>query len=227
MPAHRYPLAEGQEEFHRYMDEALAEHPDKVWRTAGKATKAQPNGEDETFWRDMGPKYLELYHKWRMSNHYYVPWEYAPGEYAIEMAITVEVDGSTLKGYIDRVFKDTRDGSLLIVDLKSGKSKQTSPLQLGFYRLGILQQFGVDIRYGSYYDARGGSLDAKYDLDQFSPDLVRRWIRNMQRSINLYDFTPNVGMHCSWCGMKDEHCYVWSPTAPRPDFADDLEIAHA
>jgi hypothetical protein len=85
----------------------------------------------------------------------------------------------------------------------------------------------VDIKWGSFYDARNATLDAKYDLDQFPPDLVRRWIRNMQRSVNMYDFTPNVGMHCSWCGMKDEHCYVWSPTAPRPNFNDDLEIDHA
>lgn len=221
-----FAVREGIAAFHQYMDEALAEKPDAVWRTSGRPSKAWPNGEDEQFWRTSGEQWLQKYYQWRLANPTMRLWT-IPGtdEPAIEMSVVVQVPDSTitLKGFIDRVFHNVENGTLHIVDLKSGKNPQPSPLQLCFYRLGIKQQFDVDIRYGSYYDARSGGLDAIYDLDQFPPDLVSRWIRNMSRTIELGDYTPNIGRHCDWCSHKPD-CYVWNPDVERPAVDSDLEV---
>lgn len=220
------PIIAGRQAFHDTLDEELAFQPDANWRVAGKnkPTKAAPNGEDEKFWRDNGPKWVEKYAQWRFKNPDLQVWMLDGVTPAIELEINVEVSpGIILKGSIDRVFHQISTDDLHIVDLKSGKSAQSSPLQLGFYALGLHQQFGVNVRWGSFYDARKGELDARYDLNQFPPDLIRRWLRNMDRAVKIGDFTPNVGRDCAWCGMKP-HCYVWNPDVERPDFLSDVTL---
>ena len=192
------------------------------WRMSKAKTK---NPENADFWRTNGPKWVEGYYKWRMANPHYrlatLPDGHTP---AIEVAFNVQVPNSDVivKGYADRVFIDTRDDSKLIVDLKSGSSAQTSPMQLGFYRMGWSLLFGEDIRWGAYYDARKGALDAIYDLDQFPVEMISRWLRNADKTIRLNLLTPNVGRDCGWCSVR-EHCYLWNPEVQRPDFNNYVE----
>lgn len=215
----------GIDAFDESFEAALAARPDEVWKVGGKATKALPNKEDADFWRSESKVWINKYFKWRMANPHLQVWTLPTGQPAIEVDFSVKVPNSDVvcKGYIDRIFIDTRSERLLIVDLKSGKTAQPSPLQLGFYRLGILQLFGIDIRYGSFYDARAGALDAEYDLDQFPPEMISRWLRNADKAIRLNLLTPNVSRDCSWCSVKD-HCYVWNPGIPRPDFNSDVPL---
>ena len=180
--------------YNEHLDAALAEKPDANWRTSGKPTKANPNGEDAAFFKANAPEWIANYLKWRRANPHLSVWT-LPGTDvpAIEVDFVAHVqDGLKVRGYIDRVFHNHDDNSLLIVDLKSGKTAQPSPLQLAFYRYGILERFGEDVRFGAFYDARKGGLDAQYDLDQFPPDLILRWVRNMARAVMLNDYTPNV-----------------------------------
>lgn len=204
--------------YNDHLDAAIAANPDANWRTSGKPTKANPNGEDVPFFKANAPEWIGNYLKWRRANPHLTVWT-LPGTDdvpAIEVDFVAEVDdGLKVRGFIDRVFHNHQENSELIVDLKSGKTAQASPLQLAFYRLGIRERFGVDIRYGAYYDARKGGLDALYDLDQFPPDLILRWVRNMARAVLLNDYTPNVSRDCSWCDVKG-HCYVWQPGVERP-----------
>lgn len=215
------PAEAGILAFHQSLDDALRSDTTSEWRMSGAKTK---NPENEEFWRENGPKWVRDYYKWRMANPFYILATLPDGSPAIEVAFNVKVPGSDIvvKGYADRVFIDTRDDSKLIVDLKSGKTAQASPMQLGFYRMGWSLLFGEDIRWGAYYDARKASLDAIYDLDQFPVDMIARWLRNADKVIKQNLLIPNVSRDCGWCSVRD-HCYVWNPEIPRPDFTTDLE----
>lgn len=215
------PVEIGRRTFLTEFDSLLDQHPQAEWRMSGAKTKSPEN---ENFWRTNGPKWVEGYYKWRMANPYYRVATLPNGSPAIEVAFNVKVPNSdvVVKGYADRVFIDTRDDSKLIVDLKSGKTGQASPMQLGFYRLGWSLLFGEDIRWGAYYDARKASLDAIYDLDQFPVDMIARWLRNADKQIRQNIFLPDVSRDCGWCSVR-EHCYIWNPEVPRPDFNSDIE----
>ncbi len=39
-----------------------------IARVAGRATKANPNKEDATWWNEMGPQWVENYISWRKAN---------------------------------------------------------------------------------------------------------------------------------------------------------------
>lgn len=215
------PLQAGIDTFVGSFTDALSQRPDADWRMSKAKTK---NPENAEFWLSNGPRWVEGYYKWRLANPHYQIARLPNGEPAIEVAFNVKVPNSdvVVKGYADRVFDDMRDGTKLIVDLKSGASAQPSPMQLGFYRMGWSLLFDEDIRWGAFYDARKEQLDAIYDLDQFPPDMIARWLRNADKQIRQNIFLPNVSRDCGWCSVKD-HCYIWNPEVPRPDFNNDVE----
>jgi len=106
-------------------------------RVGGRATKANPNKEDVTFWQNQGPKWVEAYIAWRKQNSNWKIWTAPDGNKGIELALTPIVAGVPVKMIIDRVFEV--NGELVIVDLKTSQNTPTSSLQLGFYKLGLEQ----------------------------------------------------------------------------------------
>jgi ATP-dependent exoDNAse (exonuclease V) beta subunit len=60
--------------------------------------------------------------------------------------------GVPVKMILDRVFEV--NGELVIVDLKTSQQTPTNTLQLGFYKVGILKTFGIDVKWGTYWMAR-------------------------------------------------------------------------
>ena len=84
-------------------------------RIGGRATKANPNKEDVTFWQTAGPKWVEGYVAWRKANPTWSIWNAPDGNRAIELALTPVVSDVQVKMIIDRVFEV--NGELVIVDL--------------------------------------------------------------------------------------------------------------
>lgn len=216
------PYDVGLAKFNQSFDELLKEGEGKTWRAGGRATKANPNKEDATWWRANGPAMVWNYVTWRTQNPNLEVWTTPEGKPAIEVGISTVLPNNTpLKSFIDRVFQDKNTGELLIVDLKTGKPP-LSGLQLGVYRLALKQMFDVDIKHGSYWMAREGTLTSIYNLDQFAPDMVSRWIRDSFKAINMGMFTPHVSQSCNWCGVA-KHCYTQNPAIIPPSFNDDIE----
>lgn len=212
----------GLKTFNEEFDRLLAEGEGKPWRAGGRTTKAYPNKEDAAWWRTNGPTMVWNYYTWRQQNPNLEIWTTPAGKPAIEVGIeTVLPNNTPLKSFIDRVFQDKNTGELLIVDLKTGKPP-ASGLQLGVYRLALKEIFNVDVRYGAYWMGREGTLTQAYNLDQYAPDMVSRWIRNTYKAINLELFTPHVGQHCGWCGVA-KHCYTQNPASMKPAFNNDIE----
>ena len=184
-----------------------ADTPTDQIRAGGKVSKAWPNKENEDWWLNHGPLMLERYETWRDESGYRI-WVTPQGIPAIELELLADV-GATLpvKMFIDRVFINPA-GNLAIVDLKSGARSPGSDLQLGFYRVGILQTLGVRVDIGHYWDARKGELSETVSLTRYTPEIVGHWLRQYESAKNHGIYIPNLSERCRACGVR-QYCAAY------------------
>ena len=168
-------------------------------RVGGRATKANPNKEDQTFWQTAGPKWVEDYIAWREHNSTWKIWTAPDGNPGIELALTPVVDGVPIKMIIDRVFEV--NGELVIVDLKTSQQTPSSSLQLGFYKLGLEQTFGIEVKWGTYYMSRGSNISELVDLSEYSYEKMQYLINQFDKARKAGVFLPNTN-NCQYlCGL--------------------------
>jgi hypothetical protein len=172
-------------------------------RVGGRATKANPNKEDVNFWQSAGPRWVEGYIAWRKTNPDWKIWTAPDGNPGIELALTPVVNGVAVKMIIDRVFEV--NGELVIVDLKTSQNTPTSSLQLGFYKLGLEQQFGREIKWGTYYMSRGNNISEMVDLSEYTYDKMEYLITQFDKARKSAIFLPNTNSCQYMCGLT-EYC---------------------
>jgi ATP-dependent exoDNAse (exonuclease V) beta subunit len=171
-------------------------------RIAGKSTKANPDKEDAKWWNDKGPEWVQSYIDWRNSNKNWKIWKTPQGVPAIELGIVPKFAGVPVKMIIDRIFDV--DGQPVIVDLKTSKMTPTSTLQLGFYKAGIKQVFGVDVNYGNYWMARLSGTGEMIDISKYSEDMISYFVEKFDIARRAGIFLPNTN-NCNRCGLT-EYC---------------------
>ena len=172
-------------------------------RVSGIATKANPNKEDVNFWLETGPKWVQGYIDWRNANPDWKIWTAPDGNRAIELGLIPEFAGVPVKMVIDRVFEV--NGELVIVDLKTSKTTPTNPLQLGFYKVGLQKQFGIDIKWGSYWMARKFGISPMVDLSIYTEEKLEYFVENFDKARKSGIFLPNTN-NCQYkCGLT-AHC---------------------
>jgi putative RecB family exonuclease len=172
-------------------------------RVGGRATKANPNKEDVTFWQSQGPRWVEGYIEWRKANPNWKIWVAPDGNPGIELALTPIVAGVPVKMIIDRVFDV--DGQLVICDLKTSQQTPSSSLQLGFYKMGIEQTFGIEVKWGNYYMARGNGTSEMVDLSSYTFDKMEYLIEKFDVARKAGVFLPNTNNCQYMCGLT-EYC---------------------
>jgi hypothetical protein len=172
-------------------------------RVGGRATKANPNKEDITFWQNQGPRWVEAYIAWRKANPNWKIWTAPDGNPGIELALTPVVAGVPVKMIIDRVFEV--NGELVIVDLKTSQNTPTSSLQLGFYKLGLEQTFGIEVKWGTYYMSRGSNISEMVDLSEYTYDKMEYLITQFDKARKNAIFLPNTNSCQYMCGLT-EYC---------------------
>lgn len=168
-------------------------------RVGGRATKANPNKEDQAFWQTKGPEWVEAYIAWRKHNPTWKIWTAPDGNPGIELALTPVVNGVPIKMIIDRVFEV--NGELVIVDLKTSQQTPSSTLQLGFYKLGLEQTFGIEVKWGTYYMSRGSNISEMVDLSEYTYDKMEYLIETFDKARKAGVFLPNTN-NCQYlCGL--------------------------
>jgi putative RecB family exonuclease len=172
-------------------------------RVGGRATKANPNKEDVTFWQTQGPRWVDAYIAWRKTNPDWKIWTAPDGNPGIELALTPVVNDVAVKMIIDRVFEV--NGELVIVDLKTSQNTPTSSLQLGFYKLGIEQTFGIEVKWGTYYMSRGSNVSEMVDLSEYTYDKMEYLITQFDKARKSAIFLPNTNSCQYMCGLT-EYC---------------------
>lgn len=172
-------------------------------RVGGRATKANPNKEDVTFWQSTGPQWVQAYIDWRKANPDWKLWKTPQGAPAVELAMLPEFAGVPVKMILDRVFEV--NGELVIVDLKTSQQTPTNTLQLGFYKVGMLKTFGIDVRWGTYWMARQHGVSPLVSLEQYTEDKLEYLVAGFDKARKAGIFLPNTN-NCQYkCGLT-AHC---------------------
>ena len=171
-------------------------------RVAGRATKANPNKEDATWWNEQGPVWVDQYIQWRKANTNWKLWKTPQGAKAIELELNPIIADVPVKMVIDRVFEV--DGELVIVDLKTSTRRPTSDLQLGFYKVGLEQMLGVTVNRGNYWMSRDAGTGEMIDLSRYTLDMLEYLVSGFDKARQAGIFLPNLSS-CSYCGLT-EHC---------------------
>jgi len=189
-----------------YWDKAWAKESDgkdlTFARIGGRATKAFPNKENVDFWQKTGPEWVQSYIDWRIANHNWKIWHTPEGAPAVELGLTPTFADIPVKMVIDRVFEV--DGELVVVDLKTSQQTPFSTLQLGFYRLGLKQVLGVDVKYGAYWMARQEGTTPLIDLTGYTEEKLEYLVSGFDKARKAGIFIPNTN-NCNRCGLT-EYC---------------------
>jgi hypothetical protein len=172
-------------------------------RVGGRATKANPQKEDVNFWQATGPQWVQAYIDWRKANPNWKLWKTPQGAPAIELAMLPEFAGVPVKMILDRVFEV--NGELVIVDLKTSQQTPTNTLQLGFYKVGMLKTFGIDVKWGTYWMARQHGVSPLVSLEQYTEDKLEYLVAGFDKARKAGVFLPNTN-NCQYkCGLT-AHC---------------------
>jgi hypothetical protein len=172
-------------------------------RVGGRATKANPQKEDVNFWQATGPQWVQAYIDWRKANPNWKLWKTPQGAPAIELVMLPEFAGVPVKMILDRVFEV--NGELVIVDLKTSQQTPTNTLQLGFYKVGLLKTFGIDVKWGTYWMARQHGVSPLVSLEQYTEDKLEYLVSGFDKARKAGIFLPNTN-NCQYkCGLT-AHC---------------------
>jgi hypothetical protein len=171
-------------------------------RVAGRSTKANPNREDGTWWYEQGSKWTDEYIAWRKNNPSWKIWTTPQGAKAIELELNPIIAGVPVKMFIDRIFEV--NGQLVIVDLKTSRTRPQSDLQLGFYKVGVEMMLGVEVNLGNYWMSRESGTGEMIDLSRYTKDTLEYFVDGFDKARKAGIFLPNL-QSCSFCGLK-EHC---------------------
>lgn len=177
------------------------------FKASGRASKACPNKEDGDWWREHGPA---MFNRWVVFTNS-APWDIwidPNGNPAIEVKYELYLANGEVKvlGFIDRVMVD-RQGRLIILDIKTGASKQATPRQLGTYRVGIEDKFpGEKAHYGAFWDARSGTTTPPAALNEYTPERLEYQYAGLKKAKELGLYIANPGSLCGSCGVN-RYCY--------------------
>lgn len=192
-------------------------------RAGGKATKARPHKEDELWWLANGPSMVQRWINWRESSDWEI-WTTPDGKPAIELALTPTWAGVPVKMFLDRVFV-LPTSVLVLTDLKSGARSPSSELQLSWYAAGVLSTYGIEIKYGSYWDARSGDMSPIKPLARINQPLIEYWLSKFLQAKASGIYLPQLSHLCRACGVN-KYCAAYGGSlAPLSD--PDYERAHA
>jgi len=171
-------------------------------RVGGRATKANPQKEDVNFWQATGPQWVQAYIDWRKANPDWKLWKTPQGAPAIELAMLPEFAGVPVKMILDRVFEV--NGELVIVDLKTSQQTPTNTLQLGFYKVGLMKTFGIDVKWGTYWMARQHGVSPLVSLEQYTEDKLEYLVSGFDKARKAGVFLTNTN-NCQYKrGLKEQ-----------------------
>lgn len=165
-------------------------------------SKAWPSGQDYDWFLAHAPGWVDMWEQWRNTIPYHI-WYTPAGVPGIELEYNVEFGQHTSKGFVDRVYEHNTDGSFLIVDLKAGQREPDSPAQLGGYRLGLKQEYGIDAKTGTFYMARDGKSTEMYDLSGWNEEELGWEFDVAAKKIELGLLAPNRASCKIKCGFRD------------------------
>lgn len=175
-----------------------------LWRTAGRPSKANPNGYDLDWWMQSGAEQLEKYSAWLESTD----WIFmeVDGEPMVEFPVETQFGGIPVKGYVDAVMVNP-PGEGVLIDYKTGSRTPESTIQLGLYAASLERMGLPRPTLGAFYMTRKGEMTEPVSLDQFTVHFWDGMFSQFKQAVDSDIFIPNVSGHCRTCGVANA-CYA-------------------
>lgn len=157
------------------------------WLTAGYRDK-----NEEKLYKARGEKNLTEFFKKNKDN-------FKPPLH-IEKKFTIELGGRAFKGFIDRI-DELEDGSVEIIDYKTGKYEKESSMQLDLYAIAAIEKLGLDVGRLSYYYINSNT---KKIFKRTPDDLDRTKTKAIDviSKIETGKFQPKVSYKCKFCDYQ-------------------------
>ena len=139
---------------------------------------------------------------------------------ARELYVETEIDGLTLRGYVDRL-DVAPDGAMRVVDYKTGRSpselfEAKALFQMKFYAL-VLWRIHGEIPKQLQLVYLGNSEVVRYTPDEHDLLAIERNVRAIWdavvRAAQTGDWRPRTSRLCDWCDFRDL-CPAWGGTPP-------------
>ncbi len=138
-----------------------------------------------------------------------------------ELYVETDVDGLTLRGYIDRLDVAPGTGAMRVVDYKTGRSpaeryEGKALFQMKFYAL-VLWRLRGEIPTLLQLVYLGDGQVVRYypeerDLLGLQANVKAVWAA-IERAADTGDWRPSPGRLCDWCDFRDL-CPAWGGTPP-------------
>lgn len=186
--------------FRSHFDEEV-EHAGGVGnvRWGGRASKLNPGGEDDSWWRLYGPGMVNGWHRIRQTDAEQ-GWTLPP-EY-VEVEVTALLpSGENFICYLDAVVV-TDDGEVIIRDYKSGKPYPTHQLQGSLYAWAVQETLRIPVVGSECVYLRSPVLAReRYPVGVLS-DAALDWLGAVGKGISQGVFPINPGPFCVSCQVK-------------------------
>jgi DNA helicase II / ATP-dependent DNA helicase PcrA len=116
----------------------------------------------------------------------------------------VQVAGTKVAGRIDRMDR-TADGSVAIVDYKTGKARSQEDadesLQLSIYAMAAHEKWGYRVG-GLLFHNLEGNVPVFSKRTEFQLEGARERVLDVARGVAAGNFEPKVGRHCNFCAFR-------------------------
>lgn len=134
------------------------------------------------------------------------PYRCEDGSLAVELKIKIDFGPSSdffVIGYVDLV-KEWADGTLTIADFKTGGDSGEDFRQLGTYREGLKQTYGIDAQYGELLYPKLGRSSGWIDLSRYTLDYLRETYSQLDQGIEAGIFlaSPDREKCTLFCAVK-------------------------
>ena len=190
------------EEYNRVKAEQLEEQPDLgMWLNPWRG-KTVHESLDLNF--EKGLEQIRAYQAWHAdSNNFLRPMiDPDDGTVWVEVPFEIELGGIPVIGFIDYV-----DENGLPLDLKSGATKNSKPLQLGLYSVALKKQYGISGTTAQFFHTKvdGRSrygLSEQYDTTRYTEEYLTDLFVAMEKGIENNIYFPSPSDSCGICPVE-------------------------
>lgn len=128
------------------------------------------------------------------------------GSLALEIPFSIDFGDVECRGRIDVVQRWKHDGSVTVGDYKTGSPSSESNRQLGTYRVGLRETYGVDVDYGNFWYTKLDRSSGWIDLRRYTKDYLQEQYSALDRAITNNIFIPAPSADkCRSCSVR-QYC---------------------
>lgn len=155
-----------------------------------------------------GIKQVQRYIEYTANTPHERIWETPDGTPAVELPFEIDLEGVSVKGYIDQVVWDEKKGGVVVRDIKTGK-QPGDDFQLGTYGAALLILFGTIVETGDYWMGESGKPTLPYPLQYWTLERLTEKFHDVFNKVRAGDFPPVPSFEkCLFCPVANSCKYA-------------------